>query len=305
MLLLVIPARLDAQSVAVSSLSEINATRDTVFLVDTRTLDRRPLYVFTEPQYIRDASIQLSPKGDLVALLPIVSTFIQDSRGAYYQERKLLIVDTAGHTVHELLNVQKFAWSPHGTEIACITGRDYEGFSFAPWELMVVSTADWKQRILDRTIGHQDIAWPRFDSMIYTTDFGTVYRIDPKTGVIARTDHVGIYFSSDGSYYFSPNYEGAGFRIYERATNKDITPERHKGNPAVNFHQWLPDGNTLIFGDVFREKYVFDVGTRTMRATISGQVLAYDTRTKEFIVLKHNTYFPEVPAKRIERVPNR
>lgn len=236
-----------------------------------------------------------SPKADVLAAISRPREFDQSSS-------KLLLFTKEGKLLITIPDVQRYAWSPDGKAIACITGTDVEGFGFRADKLILINSVDWSQRVLKEGITYQDIFWAEFDSMIYTTDYQYVYRIDPRARKVEKTKYQGIYFSPDGRYYYSANYEGAGFGVYERATNRDVTPEGYKANPAVNFHQWLPEGSTLVFGDIFREKQVFDVATRTTRKTISGQVLGYNKQTKEFIVLKHHRYFPEVPDKKVERI---
>jgi len=225
-----------------------------------------------------------------------------DEQGSWFVPRHLLVFSNDGKLNRTIPRVQRYAWSPDGNRIACVTGTRYEGFGFRADKLIVINTANWSQRVLEEGIAYQDIFWAAFDSMIYTTDYQHVYRINPRTGKVEKTTYKGIYFSPDGKYYFGANYEGGGFAVYERQTNKNVTPEGFEGNPAVNFHCWLPEGSTLVFGDVFREKQVYDVATRTIRKKILGQLLGYNNETKEFIVLKHHRYFPEVPDKKVERI---
>lgn len=245
--------------------------------------------------------IMISRPGNLVGVLSSKGSRY-DKQGLWYLPSELMIFSIEGKLLQTIPEVQDYVWSPNGKAIVCITGTDIEGFGFKADKLMVIDISSWNQRVLQENVRIQDVFWAEFDSMIYTTDFQTVYQINPKTGVISKTDYKGIYFSPDGNYYFVANYEGGTFGVYDRRTNKDVTPEGYKENPAVNFHRWLPEGSTLVFGDTFREKQVFDAAMRTIRKTVSGQMLGYNKQTKEFIVLKHHRYFPEVPDKKIEKI---
>lgn len=296
---------LKAQDFTVCTFSEELASRDTIYKVDFRDGSKEVIYILGVGQYIMDSYIKISPRREMVGLNLTMGPWLQDERGAYYMDRKLVIIDTTGRTLFELVDVQRYAWSPDGRALACITGRDYEGFGFWAEKLIVVNTSNWNQQVLQEGIAYQDIVWAEFDSMIYTTDFQYVYRANPRTGKVEKTGYKGIYFSPDGRYYFVANYEGGTFAVYERRTNKNVTPKGFEGNPAVNFHRWLPKGSTLVFGDIFREKQVYDVATRTVKKRISGQLLGYNTQIKEFIVLKHHRDFPEVPDKKIEKIADR
>jgi len=246
--------------------------------------------------------ITTSPDGEYFGAIGRSRGFIVDRNGQSYVDHQLMMFADNGRLLHELPGIQRYSWSPNGQSIVCITGTDFEGFGFKADELIVVDMATWRQTVLESGTTYQDVFWAGFDSMIYATDHTRVFRIDPLNAKKAVTKYAGIYFSPDGRYYFSANYEGGTFSIFDRLTNRDITPMEYKGSPAVNFHRWLPQGSTLIFGDTFRDKQIFDVAAKTVRKKISGQILSYDDRRKEFIVLKEHRFFPEVPDKKVERI---
>ena len=147
-----------------------------------------------------------------------------------------------------------------------------------------------------------DISWASFDSMIYTTDYNYVSRINPETFNRTAVPYKGIFFSPDGKYYFAANYEGNGFGVYERVTNKNVSPPKYEGNPMVNFHSWMPEGSVLVVGDMFRAKEVIDISTKNIEKRIEGELIGYDNMSKEFLVLKHKRYFPKAPGRKIEKV---
>jgi WD40 repeat protein len=253
-------------------------------------------------QVLRNADIKSSPNGELVGAISNAKNLQSDALGRMYYHSRLMIFDSEGVRVFQISNVIRFSWSPNGKFVAYVEARgNGESYRIIPRTLKVIDVQSHKVNTLFQA-AFEDLAWPSFDSMIYYTDYRKVYRVNPWNGMRDATTYKGVYFSPDGHYYFSANYEGGGFAVYERITYRDVTPDGYRGNPAVNFHRWVGEGSTLVFGDYHRDKQVYDMDRKQSKGTISGQVLAYDKSTGEFTVMKQHRYFPTVSDKKIETV---
>ena len=285
-----------AQSTFLTTLESVWGTKVFVCKGDSC----RQVYEQDDRAFFND-DIAASPTDRLLCAVSSSRDFIKKETEQPYVDHELLIFSTGGDLLKRIPHVQRYSWSPNGKQLACILGTKYEGFGFAPDSLIVFNTTDWNKHVLNPKVDYQDIYWASFDSMLYATNFRNVYQINPKSGTIIRTDYKGIYISPDGKYYFRANYEGGTFGVYERKTNKDVTPIGYRESPSVNFHRWLPTGSTLVFGDTFKDKQVLNLITKESEA-ISGQIVGYNEATKEFTVLKHHRFFPEVSDKKIESI---
>jgi WD40 repeat protein len=272
----------------------------TLYMYDGSTLRK----IFEDPMRVfPNECIISSESGNLIGVRASKASRYTEG-GQWYLPWDLLVFSDDGRLIVTIPRVQRYHWSPDGQHVACILGTQYESFGFAPDSLVIINATDWSRHTVSSKVDYQDIYWASFDSMIYATNYRNVYQINPKGGAIVKTNYRGIYFSPDGSYYFAGNYEGQTFGVYERTTNRDVTPQGYKANPAVNFHRWLPKGSTLVLGDTFKDKQVFDLVSKKVK-TISGEMLGYNEHTKEFIVLKRHRYFPEVQDKKIEKIADK
>lgn len=246
-------------------------------------------------------NIASSPNGRYFSAISSSRGFIGQDEKAYI-DHKLLILTVKGKLKHIISDVQRYSWSPDGNQVACILGKEYEGFGFSSWGLKIVNTLDWTEKTFDANFD-QDIYWAEFDSMIYTTDFATVYKVDPRSGNKTPTSYKGIYFSPDGSYYFHPNYEGTGFSVYERKTNNDVTPKVWKDSAIyINFNSWLPEGSNLIAGDILREKHIIDISKKRTLNKFDGYMIGYDEKSKEIIVYKDQKHFKELKQSKFLKI---
>lgn len=278
--------RIIAQERIFATLGE-NFRNNKVFMIINDSVQR---FYEDSLRIYRDHNIKEASNKKFLALISSSRGFIGEDENAYI-DHTLLILTVKGKLKHIISDVQRYSWSPDGNQVACILGKDIEGFSFRSWGLKIINTQNWSERYFNDYYG-QDIYWAEFDSMIYTTDFATVYKVDPRSGNKTPTSYKGIYFSPDGSYYFHPNYEGAGFTVYERSTNRDITPKVWKDSAIyINFNSWLPEGSNLIAGDILREKHIVDISTKRTLNKFDGYMLGYDKKSKEVIVYKDQKHF--------------
>ena len=239
-----------------------------------------PEMIFNRGQY------ELSPDRQLVAAISSAKGFSQNAKGQFFVDHKLLVISLDGSILHEIPNAQTFAWSPDSKRIAYVSGVDLEGFGFVSKSINILDVKSGATKTFP-ALNDYDLSWAPFDKMLYTTNYLTVYQINPSNGNRHKTDYRGIYFSHDGRYYFKPNYEGGSFGVYERSSNKEITEQVLADSiSGLAFQQWIPGSNTLIVGSILGTKKVVDVNRKVTIQSIAGNVIGFDATRKELILLK-------------------
>ncbi len=292
--LLVDPVWLHSQEVVATTLEPTYGK--TLFLwspSSTKKIYERAGWIFNNSQ------IHNSPDGKYFAALLTEPEFRKTSNGLFFLNHELLVFSRTGEVTLSRPRVQAYDWSPDGHKLACIIGTDYEGEGFGP-ESLIVIRIDGRTELSRKSESDEDISWANHDSMIYTTDMVHVFRVNPRTGARSATKYKGIFFSPNGKYYYSANYEGGTFGVYERTTNKEITPSGYYDMPSVGYIRWLPGGSSLVFGIGLREKKVYNCELKKVTQTVEGQILGYDRLGRSFMILKDKKYYPGAAEGKVE-----
>ncbi len=294
------PQQLFTQKIIVSTFGE-NFSGRSIYIYSVENDEKKAIYSTDHGYVFTDNNIKLSPANNLIAAIARSVDFIHnDANEIDYIDHKLFLISLKGVLVRTIPNVQRYAWSSDGKNLVCILGKDIEGFGFKADSLIVINTTNWEKNIINSKVSYQDVTWAKFDSLIYATDYINVYKIDNRSGTIKETPLKGIYFSSDGKYYYKPNYEGSGFQLFEALSNEEVTPTTIN-KEVVNFYQWF-DKNELVIGDITHEKKIIDVSTGEVKKTFSGNMIGYDARTSEIIVYKDKKVFKDLSESKIEKI---
>ncbi len=293
-MLLLDAVRLQSQEVVATTLEPTYGK--TLFLwspSSTKKIYQRTGWIFDNSQ------IHNSPDDKHIAALLTEPVFKKASSGLGFENHELLVFSRAGEVTLSIPRVQAYDWSPDAHKLACIIGTDYEGEGFSP-ESLIVIRIDGTIELSRKSQRDEDISWANHDSMIYTTDMVHVFRVNPRTGARSATKYKGIFFSPNGKYYCSANYEGGTFGVYERTTNKEVTPSGYYDMPSVGYIRWLPGGSSLVFGIGLREKKVYNCELKKVTQTVEGQILGYDRLSGSFMILKDKKYYPGAAEGKIE-----
>ncbi|MFB3788360.1 MAG: hypothetical protein ACE15F_18530 [bacterium] len=164
----------------------------------------------------------------------------------------LVILDRNYKLKTEWPNVRRYYWNPSlSNSLVAITGENSEeGIGFIPREVIVYDVDKQYRTILPNQV--IDVFWALHDHKIYLQNEHVV-SFDPRNMKIADTSYQGIFFSPDGSYYYSPSIEGSYFTI--RRTNNDEMVHTH---PALKEEYlqpqgWLEGENCLVVYDYGRK----------------------------------------------------
>lgn len=250
-----------------------------------------------------EENIKVSPNGRLIGAVGMMKGHYLDKNFASYTRFSLVLFDSTGKLQKRIVDVPLFDWSPSGDSIVYVTGKTYSDKEYPSTDrLWLLDLQTGKTVDLGTTMHYtRGIVWTKFDGQIYVHE-GGVYRINPTTKVKQLTGYRDINFSPDGKYYFVTNPEPQYFRIYERETNKDVTPAFIHGMFVTNFSKWLSDSKGLVIGDVSFEKKIYDVETKTIRTTFQGNILGYNPQTNEIYVHKDKRYFKGIPASKVYKI---
>jgi len=199
------------------------------------------------------SQLKLSPDANYISFLEYVDTddadpLIATERLRYvandgtsstvyrYRQFALHILSFDGTEVSVHQRVQRYAWSPDSTQVACVIGdlrEDKAGFVSdgvyiynAQGPVVYQSAA-----IFDNAL---DLAWSNHDDNIYIRTDGrknelgnqqdaAVVMFDTLNKKLVPTDYLGIHFSPQGTYYYVPSQHGSSFHLYRTADNVDIT----------------------------------------------------------------------------------
>jgi hypothetical protein len=289
-----------AQKIITSTFGD-NFRGRTIYIYDVESGIKKAIYSTDQNHVFADHNVKLSLSNNLVAAIARSIDYVHgEIYGRDYIDHTLLLISLKGVLVRTIPNVQRYAWSPDGKKLVCILGKEIEGFGFAADSLIIVSINKWEKRIISPKVGYQDIYWAEFDSMLYATDYFNVHKINPENGSIVKVNFKGIYFSSIGEYYYQPNYEGGGFKLFESKSNLEITPPVIK-KEHVNFYQWISN-DEIVIGDVISEKKIIVVSTGKIMKTFTGQMIGYDPKTSEIYVHKDKKVFKALPSSKIEKI---
>lgn len=233
--------------------------------------------------------------GDKLALIVVVPTAGTDV-GAHH----LQILDSTGKKVIEIANVYDFEWLHSNDTVVYLTGKHSEtneirGFS---------PTGTW---ILDlKTKTSHKIAelgyWLFIDESsetIYIDHYWKVSAYDYSKGSLLETNLKGNRFSPSRKYYYRTPGGYWPFMIYETATNKPVKITAI--DTTVQFVQWVPSmEHVVILGDYHAEKKIIDIESGRMLSSISGTVLGFNERTKEFLVHRNKRYLKAISESKLE-----
>ncbi len=198
----------------------------------------------------------------------LIGFFEQIGMGTHNFTNKFVILTIRGKLVREFPGrIYDFAFDSQGTQVLYATGREYDNESADLFEPLGVYVADLStestKKISD--FGHA-VAWARFDGNCYVQSYANrqmkvgVFRWEPVTGALVKTEHLGHRFSPTGEYYV-------------------------KGNAYEDFGLYRADGTRIVIGDLSSgQGYVWhsevawsDDSTRLM-ATLRGQYIGPDGR---------------------------
>lgn len=241
---------------------------------------------------------KVSPTGNYVGLVEFNGEHMRPEDLGYALQN-LVILDVHGKVLAKVKQVLDFAWSPSSDSIAFIRGRDYGGMELKPEGVWLLELKNRFRETMMMPDSAAEISWAIHNGKVYVR-WRYIHEIDLRSKTIRRTDFNGMYFSPDGRFYYKPNYEGVGFALFETRSNRNITPrmiEREK----VNFEKWLSN-TELVVGDIDREKIVFDMTTKRIKRTFSGQLLGFDEKRKEILVRRDRHAFKELGESRFERI---
>ncbi len=257
--------------------------------------------VFEETNWIcQNNNIKSTPDGSYLGAIARTRELVKDEKGNEYIGHMLLIFNPAGKLLKTLPNVIQFAWSPDCKQIVYIEAKgDLEDYYY-----LIPKTLKTYQIVTDKIIsfypgGYADIAWANHDSMIYYTDLHNVYKINPHNKEKVKVDYHGIYFSSDGKYYFNLGYE-APLKLYESKTNREIKIG-DMDEDILSFGRWI-DKYNLVVGHVYDEKKIIDVRNGEAIIWFTGEMFGYNSKTKEIYVYKDKKIFKELDDSKIQKI---
>ncbi len=254
--------------------------------------------LYEAPSGFRIDSYGQSPAGKQIALLETNGEHMRKG-DLGYAIKNLVIINQNGKVLKRIKNVLEYSWSPAGNSIAFIRGLDYGGMELKPEGIWLLSLSNLNTEDKLSDVKASDIQWARHNNKIYVK-WKEVYELDPREKTSTKTDFQGIFFSEDGKYYFRPNYEGTGFKLFDTGSNKEIAL-KSIDNKKVNFYRWIKDSH-LIVGDITFEKRVLSAKRGDSLSSFSGKVIGFNPKTSEIYVHKDKKAFRGLAKSSIERM---
>jgi len=224
----------------------------------------------------------------------------RDRKGKPDEKSSLIIIDTNGNIVSIIDDAVLFDWAPSGDKIVFGTGIFWTDAGYPKakrlWIYDIKSTNNEDIGVASAW----NLAWAKFDSLIYIAEKGCIYKIDYRDHSKLKTPYRDLYFSPDGKYYYKANREGGGFYLYETMSNRDITPPYiNKEENRVN--HWISK-NELVVGDGINDNKIINLATGKVKKTFSGRMIDYDAKTAELIVYKDKKVFMELVSSKVEKI---
>lgn len=221
-----------------------------------------------------EQDVPIGRRANYVVRRPVGNEEVVDR---YYENSRLVVLNVRGEPVVDPIDfVRDYVWSPSGDKIAYVTGTYYEG------GMGFVSTGTW---ILDlesraRSMVHSsgwDLSWAEWDGRLYIWQISgqpaDVLRYDAVEG-LEPTPHRGVYFSSNGEYYFDPGREGEPARLFQTDGDLELTGD----HPAFGFRglqprRWLGDQILVMQGsDLYAGELIYRLDEKTTQG-VDGLVV--------------------------------
>ena len=155
--------------------------------------------------------------------------FLGPQTSYHFEDAVLKVVTRDGVELLSIPRVRAYTWSDSGQRIGLITGDYTEG---SPG---FVSTGTWLVEVgglagpVQLYGGGYDLGLEPKGEGLFAWDeaaagSGTgVFYCDPKDGSVTASARQGVRFSPEGTYYYRPSYDGSDFRLYESASDRDLT----------------------------------------------------------------------------------
>lgn len=209
---------------------------------------------------------------------PINSTSVEDVG------HKLLILDKNYAFRAEIPNVRYYVWNYKANQLAAIVGGHLEEGVEYDCDEIILYKVDSQERISIPAVGY-DIAWTHFDDNIYIETFNhncPVLAYNPIKKTVNQTAYLGIYFSPDGSYYFTVDKEGGGyFSVRHRWNNQIVETNPLFKKEGMNALGWIENVNCIMVED-WPSKEILVINADT------GKQKKLEIKTIQF----SKTYFP-------------
>ncbi|MBI1807319.1 MAG: PD40 domain-containing protein [Ignavibacteria bacterium] len=288
-----------SQDVLVSTLWENPVGGHTVKSFNSSKNVWEPLYTNKEYSFF-EYVVTVSPKNKYIALIGSTSGFVRTSEGAEYEKRKMFIIGKNGKEIFSQDSVWRFSWSPDGEKIAWISGILREGAEQpAPLGVYVYNVRTRTKKFVGAS-NDVELYWATFDSLLYTETEGGpagVVAYNPTTGERMLTNYYGVHFSPDGKYYFSTEEGGLLYKLFDRASNKEVTLKGFEKGALNHTAAWVKgEPSLLMLGDMFKEKKVVDIKRGKVIGTVDGYVLSYQKDKRQFITHTNG----KISKKRLE-----
>lgn len=188
----------------------------------------------------------------------------------YYENSRLIILGGDGNVISEPIDfVRDYVWSPDGRRLAYITGTYYEGgigfLSTGTWILDLESR--FSQKIHE---GGHALHWAEWNGGLYIFELsGRPAKVLRHDGSWDRdvepTDHQDIYFSPDGTHYYSLGRDGGFARIFQTDGDHDVTDEHpyftEGDGRYLQPRAWLDDW-TLVVSSPGAGELIYSVDRR-------------------------------------------
>ncbi|MFH1738107.1 MAG: hypothetical protein ABIH23_03805 [bacterium] len=218
-------------------------------LVERRVDSQIERTVYSSDHYLSNA--HWSCDGGYLAFLVRGET---DNIGAGDFGQKLVIQDSAGRQAIEIPDVRRYRWSPFTSKIAGIIGDDIEGGvgfvskTFFMYDIPTKEKSEFSTKAFD-------LYWAKHNNSIYLAhchknDPTEIF--DPVRKVKTATSYLGIYFSPDGAYYYSPTCDGSLFILRKTENNETVQSHPTLQKEYLYPRGWLEGTNCLVVWDYNR-----------------------------------------------------
>lgn len=308
--LLIITSRMFAQNIVVIPYDEKEKSTftwgSTLVKYNIQKNSTERVYESTELKFW-DNKIKISPRGNLIGTIATINRNFLKEKSSDYQRFSFLVLDSIGKLIIRLDDAVLFDWAPEGNRAVYVTGIRYSDKDLPSTDHIWMIDLRNMEKIDLGSTDAVDIVWTEFDGKIYLDESRGIMRIDSTTHKKELTEFKGLNFSTDGRYYYTVGMLPNEFKIFERETNKDITPSGLvksilTSNLDWNFSRWLPQQNKIIIGDKMYDKKIINVATGSIEKTITGNMIGYNKITSEIIVLKVKKLFKDLPESKVEKI---
>jgi WD40 repeat protein len=268
---------------------------------DNKTNSFDKIYESKELSF-HESNLKVSPTGKLIAGIGTVVGNRLDAQGASFDRFALVVIDANGRLVSKIDGVALFDWSPRNDRLVYATGIRYSDKDAPSTNHLWSLDLEINRKVDLGKSSALAISWVAFDGSVYAKEPQGVFKIDANSGKRDKTNYRDIHFSQDGKYYFAPSLDPKYFRVFERATNRNITPNSIRDLPSTTFAHWAPNGRSLIIGDGTFDKKILDVESGMTISSFTGKIIGYDRNTLEIITRKDKRVFRELQETRVEKL---